>query len=71
MLNFNLFNLNNELIDDFVESINLQKSTRAPKVDAYTISDVVEFWNGISFVTLVRDFLLGETIRDYNYKRMF
>lgn len=71
MLNFNLFNLNNELIDDFVESINLQKSTRAAKVDAYTISDVVEFWNSISFVTLVRDFLLGETIRDYNYKRMF
>lgn len=71
MLNFNLFNLNNQSIDDFVESINSQGRVQNFKVKEYTISDVLEFWKNISFITLVWNFLLGETIKDYNYKQMF
>ena len=66
MLNFNKFNLNAQDTKSFVENL------RADKInELYTIDDVVNNWDRISIVTIVKNVVIGEIIKDYDYKEMF
>lgn len=74
MLNFNLFNLNHQSVDEQVESYNKNKRHNNEgnyEHRKYRMSDVVHNWKEISLVNLTKNIFFGQTIKDYDYKKMF
>ena len=78
MLRFNLFNLNHQTIFEQVKSYNLKTTIHTNYVsdsdfeqEKYRMSDVVANWKRVSIMNLIKIVLFGETIKDYDYKRMF
>ena len=80
MLNFNLFNLNHPHMDEQISfyqkskpyNRDYRRDNNYNQLDInYVVSDVVENWNRISLVRLVKMVLFGQTIQDYDYNNMF
>lgn len=60
----------NSMINSNLFSLNCEGENGLEK-NAYQISDVIDNWKRISIITLTKNVIFGNTIQDYDYKKMF
>lgn len=65
MLNFNLYNLNSD------HNVTDSGSGAARIPELFSASDVIANWKRVSIITLAKNIITGDVIKDCDYKRMF